>query len=509
MGLMKSFVKLGYLLGTVLSMARNSSRFYRKHPHFLSRGLSPRMALLFGGVVLGCAPTWAQEGESVAHLRMVFAGDAMVHLPQLQSGLQSDGKTYEFYESFQYIQSWLQAADVAVVNLEENVSAQGPYLGYPTFRAPSTWVEALARAGFDVFATANNHAYDHFTPGVYETWATLEKWSVQHTGTFRNQQTRLLETPLLLDRYVGRHHFRIALLNYTLLSNRRALDPALINQVKLTQVQEDLSRARLFHPDAIVVFLHGGTEYERTENAVQRKWAQWLAQQGVHAIVGAHPHVVQPIRFLQGLTGWVPVAYSLGNLISSQRDPYTDVGLLLQLEFTKDLQGTRVSAVKYEPVWRWIDVQPNGHQRFVVLPESRVSDPEVGLSPKKLQQVLETIRHVRKKLNPLNPQASAFFVPPKNHSPGTPGTLPEEMEGKVFPTHEDFTKKNRLSWWSRVLHLVVDVVLRGKRSDQWVESVKRAQCQGPPHERGGQDVVSISALLVKWLWPWDCKVHAW
>lgn len=263
----------------------------------LSRTLSLRMALLFGVMILGFVPTWAQgEDTSAARLRMVFAGDAMVHLPQLKSGLQEDGKTYEFYESFQYIHSFLQSVDVAVVNLEENVSAQGPYFGYPTFRAPSTWVEALAWAGFDVFATANNHAYDHFTQGLYETLTVLEKWSVQHTGIFRNQQERLAETPLLIDRYVGLHHFRIALLNYTLLSNRRALDPVLINQLQFTQVQEDLSRARLCKPDAIVVFLHGGTEYERKENPVQKNGPSgWLSKGSMplwaHILMWCNPFV--------------------------------------------------------------------------------------------------------------------------------------------------------------------------------------------------------------------------
>jgi poly-gamma-glutamate synthesis protein (capsule biosynthesis protein) len=59
------------------------------------------------------------------------------------------------------------------------------------------------------------------------------------------------------------------------------------------------------------VLVHWGREYTDIVEAEQRRWARWLVNGGADAVVGAHPHVVQPLDFWRGR----PVAYSLGNAV--------------------------------------------------------------------------------------------------------------------------------------------------------------------------------------------------
>jgi len=69
-----------------------------------------------------------------------------------------------------------------------------------------------------------------------------------------------------------------------------------------------------------VIFLpHWGAEYTQTPDSNQRRLARAALNAGAAAVIGTHPHVLQPIEAVttsDGRQGFV--AYSLGNFISSQ-----------------------------------------------------------------------------------------------------------------------------------------------------------------------------------------------
>jgi len=96
------------------------------------------------------------------------------------------------------------------------------------------------------------------------------------------------------------------------------------------------------------VAMHWGEEYELTENEAQRELAGFLFGNGADLIVGSHPHVVQPIR---GTGKGTLVAYSVGNLISNQRDRYRDGGIALEIELVKTGTGTEVASHAFLPLW--------------------------------------------------------------------------------------------------------------------------------------------------------------
>ncbi len=101
--------------------------------------------------------------------------------------------------------------------------------------------------------------------------------------------------------------------------------------------------------------VHWGSEYMRQPSRPQREAARMLLEEGVDVVVGSHPHVVQPIvtmtvdRAGRQFTGYV--AYSLGNLVSTQVWRYSDSGLLLYVDIVKDATGARVTGLRYLPVY--------------------------------------------------------------------------------------------------------------------------------------------------------------
>jgi uncharacterized membrane protein (UPF0127 family) len=64
----------------------------------------------------------------------------------------------------------------------------------------------------------------------------------------------------------------------------------------------------------IVVYAHWGEEYKLNFNSVQQKTAYSFIDAGADVVIGAHPHVIQPIEMYAGK----PIFYSLGNFIFDQ-----------------------------------------------------------------------------------------------------------------------------------------------------------------------------------------------
>ena len=56
-----------------------------------------------------------------------------------------------------------------------------------------------------------------------------------------------------------------------------------------------------------------------------------LADWGADVIIGTHPHVIQPVELLTaaGTGKTVPIAYSLGNFVSTQAAANNMVGVIL------------------------------------------------------------------------------------------------------------------------------------------------------------------------------------
>ena len=102
--------------------------------------------------------------------------------------------------------------------------------------------------------------------------------------------------------------------------------------------------------DAVVVFPHWGKEYEHVprEKDVERAHA-WL-EAGASAVIGSHPHVLQPWeRFVTKDGRETFIVYSLGNFASHQPQLERRSSTILYLGITKGPEGTWVNGVRHLP----------------------------------------------------------------------------------------------------------------------------------------------------------------
>ena len=85
--------------------------------------------------------------------------------------------------------------------------------------------------------------------------------------------------------------------------------------------------------DVIIVAMHWGIEYSLGVSTNQEEIANYLSSLGVQIIIGAHPHVVEPVEYIND--GRTFVIYSLGNFISDQEGNERLTGLMMSLDIKK------------------------------------------------------------------------------------------------------------------------------------------------------------------------------
>ncbi|NJO84781.1 MAG: CapA family protein [Blastochloris sp.] len=240
----------------------------------------------------------------------------------------------------------LRAADVTVGNLECALGTGGTAArkGY-TFLGPPAAAESLADAGFDVLSLANNHSLDYGVEALTQTTTLLDNVDILHPGAGLDEQTA--HAPALLT-VKG---MRLAFLAYVDVPVEwRGFDTAswraTVQQPGLAWadpklIARDVGAAKA-QADAVIVLLHSGYEGKHAPNDIQRKAARTAIDAGATLVLGAHPHVLQPVeRYKDGL-----IAYSLGNFVF---DGFTGAGAqsaILTVTLTpsgvRDLQWTPV-----------------------------------------------------------------------------------------------------------------------------------------------------------------------
>jgi poly-gamma-glutamate capsule biosynthesis protein CapA/YwtB (metallophosphatase superfamily) len=96
-------------------------------------------------------------------------------------------------------------------------------------------------------------------------------------------------------------------------------------------VRSVVKRARK-RADVVVAAFHWGIERATHESAQQRALAQVALRAGATAVIGSHPHVLQPIRRPARRR---LVAYSLGNFVFSAASPNTERTGILRVSLTR------------------------------------------------------------------------------------------------------------------------------------------------------------------------------
>ena len=239
----------------------------------------------------------------------------------------------------------LRAADVALGNLECAVSRRGsPQAKQFTFRGDPGALRAMRRVGgLDVVGLANNHAGDFGRGALLDTMRHVRRAGIVPFGAGRDAPAAV--RPVVVER-LG---LRIAFVGFSeVLPAEFAAGPGRAGTSWATDHAVAAGvRAARHRADVVVATFHWGIELQTHPTERQRALARAALAAGADAVIGAHPHVLQPTE----RAGRRLTAYSLGNFVFSAHSPGTTATGILHLRLSaRGVEAARMQRARIEGV---------------------------------------------------------------------------------------------------------------------------------------------------------------
>lgn len=289
-----------------------------------------------------------QEKKWTQEITISAIGDILIHSPVYKDAWKGD--RYDFVPMFAPVEHLLDQSTITVANQETMIG--GTEIGlssYPSFNSPREVGDALKEIGVNVVTIANNHTLDKGEKAIQraiEHWETID---MMYTGAYKDQEDREKLRILGTDEGIS-----VAFLSYTYGTNGIPVPEGkdfLVNLIDKASMKQEIKRAKEL-ADVVILSLHFGNEYERLPSESQKELVQFAVDQGVHAVIGHHPHVLQPIEWVTGKDGnRAIVAYSLGNFLSNQQKLYQRIGGILNFTVKKTTASDEVEVQVHSPTF--------------------------------------------------------------------------------------------------------------------------------------------------------------
>ena len=395
-----------------------------------------------------CTICGIKQPDEILSFSVIAGGDVMAHLSNIQSAFNDDAYyeegsagyqtcytegSFDFTDNYTYVKPYIQAADLALINVETTFSTGGPiYSGYwGSFSAPDALASALKDAGFDVTFTCNNHSLDYGgIAGLQRTVQVLRDNGMTVVGTRKSTDENrssvievngvkvglvayTYETGTEYDwRQLNGAYMEEGAWNY-LNGFRWSSSTYLACDEDKQAIADEISWCRDHGAEVVIAYFHwdSSNEYVLNVTDLQSDLARFAAEKGADIVLGSHPHRVQRMEVLtvsdaDGKERQVPVYYSLGNYISNQRyetmdwtpadDPYAseqEIMAYLELKYNrtqKTLSFEKISAIPIYVDKFW---NPGIEYRIYPLVGDYTSNTELNISGNawRADQALNTI----------------------------------------------------------------------------------------------------------------------
>lgn len=269
------------------------------------------------------------ETEEQKTTTIVFAGDVML-AGTMERYYDAEGVNRILSEE---LLDEMKNADICMVNNEFAFSTRGTPMEDKqyTFRANPQNVQIMLDMGVDIVSLANNHSLDFGTEALEDTFKTLDDAGILYAGAGdsreRAEELQIIEVNGCKFGFLAAT--RVIPVSQWNVENRQ---PGLFATYDDTRLVECVKQARE-KCDFLTVYVHWGIEREAYPKEYQTTIAQHCFNAGADLVIGAHPHVLQGIEFMDGK----PVFYSLGNYIFSQNIART---ALVKVEVAEDGEVT-------------------------------------------------------------------------------------------------------------------------------------------------------------------------
>ena len=304
----------------------------------------------------------------------------MIH-DKIYNYAYNNGK-YDFRSIFDEIKPIVSKYDIAYYNQETILGGSEIGLSsYPAFNSPYEVGDAMIDTGFNMVSLATNHTMDRGEGAILNSrryWDS--KSDVLAVGSYSSFDDR---NKIDIREVNG---IKYTIINYTYGTNGinvpsskeylvnvwptdlRINDPSIDTKYQeyKSVVEEDIKRVR-DKVDLLIVAMHWGVEYTHEPTSYEKDMASFLAGLGVDVIIGTHPHVIQPVTYIDNTL----VIYSLGNFLSAHEvvNISNRVGLMTSVDVILDDGGIKLSNLNNELLYTYYT---DNYTDFKIIPFSKI-----------------------------------------------------------------------------------------------------------------------------------------
>ena len=312
-----------------------------------------------------------KEEIKESKVSLVMVGDALLH-SSVYNDAYKDGK-YDFSSQLEYIAPIIKNYDLAFYNQETVLG--GTELGlsdYPTFNSPKEFGDNMIDIGFNIVNLATNHTMDRGEKAIISScdYWNSKKDNVLFAGSYcsieESEEIKIKE----------KNGIKYTMLSYTYGTNGISVPEGkeyLVNLYSDEKAKKDIEKVR-DKVDLLLVSMHWGTEYRTEPTDEQKREAKYLSDLGVDIIIGTHPHIIEPIEYIDNTL----VIYSLGNFISAQstnNDYNTMIELMSSVDIIKQTKNGKIKIenLNNELLYNYYEKGSTWHN-FKVIPFTQMNE---------------------------------------------------------------------------------------------------------------------------------------
>ncbi|CQR48283.1 Capsule biosynthesis protein CapA [Paraliobacillus sp. PM-2] len=310
------------------------------------------------------------------NVTLAAVGDILIHDRVYNDAKGTEG--YHFMPMLEKVQPYLSQPTITTANQETMIGGEEIGLSsYPRFNSPVAVGDALKTVGVDIVSLANNHTLDRGEQAIQRAISHWNNINMPYVGSYHSQEdsekVRVIHTE---------EDISLSFLGYTYGTNGIPTPDGkeyLVNRINRKAIAKDVKKAKKVS-DVVVLNLHFGNQYERMPNEKQKDLVQYVADLGVDVVFGHHPHVLQPMEWIEGEKGnRTFVIYSLGNFLSGQDEFYRRIGGMVQLTIQKEWDKGKERITLHSPKFlpTFVDFTEESESDYQVIPMYQLTDEQL------------------------------------------------------------------------------------------------------------------------------------
>lgn len=301
---------------------------------------------------------------------LVAVGDMLAN-EKVQTYSYINGN-YNYDEMFSCLKTDIMNYDLRYCNSEtpivDNVTRGYGVndIGNAVFSVDKSFGNAIINAGFNLISLSNNHVLDNGVDGMKQNKKFWDDSGIICCGMGKND----IENRII---FFEKNGIKFSFISYTTRVN--GMSKKYVSNINLWDEQfciRDIMYARN-NSDVVIVSMHWGTEYMVGNiDSEQKHISVLLSQLGVNIIIGTHPHVVQPVKWINNTL----CIYSLGNCVACQKGDELEkhIGGMIKMNIIKDNNTIKLKDIKLTLNYIYVD---DTNKQIKVIPFSHLTDNEL------------------------------------------------------------------------------------------------------------------------------------